>query len=92
VLFDASCGRGKSPQAWATPFCCGDIAIDTGYAGGISPENIESVLDAAAIAVRGSRIKTHRYWIDMQSGVRTGKQFDLRKVERVLKIVARRFR
>jgi hypothetical protein len=90
VLFDASCGKGVSPREWPAPITVGEIEIDTGYAGGISPRNIESVLDATAIAVRESGHRPHRYWLDMQSGVRTAGQFDLEKVERILSIVARR--
>jgi hypothetical protein len=87
VLFDASCGKGKSPHAWEKPYSVGDIAIDTGYAGGISPENIWSVLDAVEQAVSGGGTAPHRYWIDMQSGVRTQGQFDIDKVERVLSVI-----
>ncbi|CAB3701873.1 hypothetical protein [Trinickia soli] len=90
VLFDASCGKGKSPHAWEKPYSVGNIAIDTGYAGGVSPENIGPVLDAVAQAVSGSRTVPHRYWIDMQSGVRTQGRFDIGKVERVLRVVASR--
>jgi hypothetical protein len=49
-----------------------------------------SVLDAVAAAVRKSRHYPHRYWLDMQSGVRTAGRFDLDKVECVLRAVARR--
>lgn len=59
VLFDASGGRGIVPSDWPlavkTTFC--------GYAGGLRPENV-----AAAVATISQR--AHRYWIDMETGVR----------------------
>lgn len=92
VLFDTSCGRGKALEAWPSPIRVGDTPIDTGWAGGISAENIDSVLDAAEVAMRSGTIKARRYWLDMQSGVRTGTRFDPGKVERVLSTVAKRLR
>lgn len=59
VLFDASGGRGISPDAWPaasrTTFC--------GYAGGLRPENVSAAVQT--IGTQGMR-----YWIDMESGVR----------------------
>ena len=75
VLFDASAGRGVSPDEWPAPlpghFC--------GYAGGLSPENIANNL--ARIAQATDDIPT---WIDMESGVRTDDRFDLEKIKEVL--------
>jgi len=90
VLLDASRGTGLAPASWASPVTCADGFVHTGYAGGISPENIESVLDATETAVRASATPGAAYWLDMESGVRTNNQFDLAKVERVLDAVARR--
>lgn len=75
-LFDRSAGQGKLPTLWPRlphnaivnlPLC--------GYAGGIGPENVISVVDQ--IAADGP------YWLDMESGVRTGDVFDLDKCEAV---------
>ena len=78
ILFDASAGRGVSPDAWPAPleghFC--------GYAGGINPDNVAANLDK--IAAAGAQDT----WIDMESGVRTNDRFDLEKVRRVLEISA----
>ncbi len=84
VLLDASCGKGISPDAWAAPVRIDGCAIDAGYAGGISPGNIEAVLDGDGVPVRDSGAPHDRYWLDMQSGVRTNTAFDLEKVARVL--------
>lgn len=91
VLLDMSGGKGVSPEEWEPPLslCC--LPVDTGYAGGISPDNIEQVLDATEKAVRGGEKPLARYWIDMESGVRTDNKFDLTKVERVLQAVASRY-
>ena len=75
ILFDTSAGRGVSPEHWPAPleghFC--------GYAGGISPDNIDENL--VKIARAAGETET---WIDMESGVRTDDQLDLEKVRRVL--------
>jgi phosphoribosylanthranilate isomerase len=83
ILFDASAGHGVSPDQWPVPvagkFC--------GYAGGLSPANIEFELDRIQRAAGGQP-----YWIDMESGVRTDNQFDLEKVGLVLERVYRVYR
>ncbi|MFN3827523.1 MAG: hypothetical protein ACK4NR_07855 [Micavibrio sp.] len=75
VLYDASAGRGISPNSWDAPldghFC--------GYAGGLNPENVNKNLEMISRAAAG-----HVTWIDMETGVRTNDQFDLAKVRQVL--------
>ncbi len=74
-LFDRSAGQGKPPTLWprlprnivGTPLC--------GYAGGIGPGNVRLVVDL--IDADGP------YWLDVESGVRTGDVFDLDKCEAV---------
>ena len=57
-----------------------------GYAGGLTPENFEA--NAMEIAARDGG--THRpFWMDIESGVRTENQFDLAKVEVILKAAQR---
>ena len=77
VLFDESAGRGRSPSSWHSPlnghFC--------GYAGGLTPENLEQNL--ALISRAAGDLTT---WIDMESGVRTDNRFDLEKARRILEI------
>lgn len=79
VLFDASAGRGISPDRWDAPldghFC--------GYAGGLNPDNVLANIKAIEKVAAG-----HTTWIDMETGVRTDDVFDLAKVSRVLEIAA----
>lgn len=76
-LIDGSGGRGieKPIEIYDNQ----DIHV--GYAGGINPENVGEKL---------SLLLEHRsygrFWIDMESGVRTNDWLDLNKVERVLEI------
>lgn len=76
-LIDGSGGRGieKNIEIYDKQ----DIHV--GYAGGINPKNVGEKL---------SQLLEHRsygrFWIDMESGVRTDDRLDLDKVERVLEI------
>lgn len=78
VLFDASGGRGIFPNGgWPsavnTTFC--------GYAGGLNPVNV-------AQAVLAISQGAHRYWIDMESGVRDERdRFSLEKCRAVCEAV-----
>jgi phosphoribosylanthranilate isomerase len=74
VLFDSSGGRGISPVKWPEfdpYFFC------NGCAGGISEENVESVLTELVK-------RKDKFWIDLETGARTNDKFDLPKVERIL--------
>lgn len=73
-LFDASGGRGVAPPVW--PAYPGRMV---GYAGGIGPNNVRAVLEQIGA--------TGAYWIDMESGVRTGDRFDLALCRRVCEAV-----
>lgn len=78
VLYDASGGRGVVPSDWPvatnTTFC--------GYAGGLRPDNV-----AEAVARIGT-LRAHRYWIDMESGVRDEQdRFSLEKCRAVCEAV-----
>ena len=75
ILFDRSGGFGRPPEEW--PRHPGDRLV--GYAGGISPENIQDVL--AAVDSSGP------YWLDMESGIRTDDLLDLDKCEAVAQAV-----
>ena len=80
VLLDASGGHGvdTSIAVYNNP------SVKVGYAGGISPLNVEEKL---------SYLLEHEgvsnFWIDMESGVRTVDWFDLNKVLKVLQICKR---
>jgi hypothetical protein len=76
-LFDRSGGAGVLPASWPKP-----IWKYQGYAGGLSPENIEDELHRILDAAGESRI-----WIDVETRVRSEDdgRFDLGKVELFLK-------
>ncbi|WP_404712969.1 hypothetical protein [Sphingomonas sp. MMS24-J13] len=76
-LFDTSFGTGATPSHWPA---VGTLAFG-GFSGGIGPANARDVV--AAIAAPESA----QYWIDMESGVRTGGRFDLAKCEAVCRAV-----
>ena len=77
-IFDTSFGTGVFSGDWRDP-----IADYCGYAGGINPDNIESVIENIS-SKTGSK-----FWIDMESGVRTNNEFDLAKVEKCLEIASK---
>lgn len=60
-LYDTSGGRGEAPAAWPSRGADPDRLV--GYAGGVNPANVASVV-AQVGATAGD------YWIDMESGVR----------------------
>lgn len=78
-LFDGSHGTGVLPRRWPFPFYRTGLH---GYAGGISPDNIEQVLvDINKVTNNSTEI-----WIDMETKVRSnnGNQFDLGLVTAVI--------
>lgn len=78
-LFDRSHGAGVTPVRWPTP----TPNLYCGYAGGLSPENLEEEIGRLAEAAG-----EHRIWIDMETGVRDAQnRFDLKRVEQVLEIM-----
>lgn len=80
-LYDASGGNGILPEKYEAP-----IADHyTGYAGGLSPDNIEEAIEK--INTASARI-LQGVWIDTESGVRTDGKLDMDKVDRFLAICA----
>lgn len=78
VLFDASCGKGSEISEYPKPF---DKIIKFGYAGGLTPDNLQEKLPHIILAGEG-----HKIYIDAESGLRTDDVFDLLKVEKFLDI------
>ena len=76
ALLDSSGGRGIDTKLKVYP-----SNEKIGYAGGISPDNVEEKLRFLM-----SHVTMGEFWIDMESGVRTDDWFDLDKVEKVLNI------
>lgn len=78
-LYDVSFGEGVRPTSFPPvdtnhPFC--------GISGGIGPDNVEKTLNSLIDVSRDTD-----FWIDMESGVRTGGEFDLDKCRAVCEIV-----
>ena len=80
VLHDSSMGLGIEIVHFPAPYSMHVVPKGCGYAGGIGPGNITSVLRAVQQAAQGQPV-----WVDMESSLRTiveeGRDvFDLRKV------------
>lgn len=82
TLFDLSHGAGVLPSKWPLPF----PNIKCGYAGGLSPENLNT-----QIQLIESKVGNTEIWIDMETHVRSNNDmlFDLKKVEKCLKIASK---
>ena len=78
-LYDSSGGRGNIASSWKEPF----DGFFTGYAGGLSPDNLESELKKIAQVVGDDEI-----WIDTESRVRTNGVLDMEKVKSFLEIAS----
>jgi hypothetical protein len=74
MLVDESKGTGVAAESWPSP----SPDYEIGYAGGIGPDNIESVLREVVKVAQG-----RKFWIDMESSLRSTKNgqdvFDLDK-------------
>lgn len=79
-LYDRSGGRGQLPESWPRPGRSGQFV---GYAGGIGPDTIDGVMSDLS----GLVTERNRYWLDMESAIRTEDWIDLDKCESVLHAV-----
>jgi len=77
-LYDVSFGTGVRPATWPP---VGNDRSFCGISGGLGPDNIGAVLSRLTVAPGAV------YWIDMESGVRTGARFDLEKCAAVCRLV-----
>lgn len=77
-LYDVSFGTGVQPGAW--PAIAASLPL-CGYSGGLGPGTVAAALARFPVAPGAG------YWLDMESGVRTGHRFDLAKCEAVCRIV-----
>lgn len=79
ALFDLSHGAGLLPSQWPKPL----EGVKCGYAGGLSPDNIESQIEKIESIVGDTEI-----WIDMETHVRSNMDalFDFVKVRKCLEI------
>lgn len=76
-LYDSSGGRGTEPAQYMKPI----KNHFTGYAGGLSPDNLEDELKKIDDVAGDSEI-----WIDTESRVRTNEILDMNKVRKFLQI------
>lgn len=78
ALYDLSGGAGILPESWERP-----IGNYCGYAGGLSPDNLQRQLELLK-PITGE----HPIWIDAETHLRSDndRQFDLNKVRRFLEI------
>lgn len=77
-LYDASRGKGvySADYSWNV-----DPFRYVGFAGGIDPDNFRETLD-----ILNARYDDRPFWIDMETGVRTNNNLDLKKVFKILEI------
>lgn len=76
LLHDASGGYGKQIDTVLEPYW----HAFTGYAGGLKPGNIADVLQK----IEDVNKNRQRYYIDMESGIRTDNRLDLEKCKAVM--------
>ena len=79
ILLDESGGKGIDTSI-SMPSYLQNVHV--GFAGGINPDNV-----VAKVQEITSLPYVNRFWIDMESGVRTNDRFDLDKVEQVCELV-----
>lgn len=75
-LFDRSGGAGVLPIEWRQP-----ILPMCGYAGGLSPENLQEQLQLIDKVAGDVPI-----WVDAETGIRSQEKFDLKKAIKFLEI------
>ena len=81
-LWDSSGGRGiANDNEWSVPF----FNHFTGYAGGLTPDNLEGKLSKFFKFIFGDETDI---WIDAESGVRTDDNLDMDKVVKFLEIAS----
>lgn len=83
-LFDTSHGAGVLRDSWPIA----DYPAMLGYAGGLGPDNIVEQLDKIRAAHNASQARALPFSIDMETKLRTGSCFDLKKCEEVILKVA----
>lgn len=76
ILHDGSGGFGREIEEVVAP----DETHFTGYAGGIKPENVVRIVEL----IENNNTNNKRYYIDMESGVRTDNAFSLEKCQQVM--------
>ncbi len=76
LLNDSSGGFGREITSVSPP----SILTDTGYAGGINPDNVKRIVDL----IEENNPQNIKYYIDMESGVRENNLFSINKCRQVI--------
>ena len=76
-LYDASGGRGLSPDSWRAPVFRSGAQ---GYSGGLSPENVAENLDKISAVVPAGR----DVWIDAEGKLKTDNKFDIARAQQYI--------
>jgi hypothetical protein len=77
LLHDSSGGFGREISSVVAP----NSLYDTGYAGGINPDNVKKIVDLIEI----NNPQNIKYYIDMESGIRENNLFSIQKCHQVIK-------
>ncbi len=78
LLYDASGGRGISPDGWQDPVF---PKIPQGYSGGLSPENVKSNLSKISAVQEYPR---DDIWIDAEGKLKTDDKFDITRARQYI--------
>lgn len=81
ILLDASLGKGVTPDIFEVPKELQELDYPIGFAGGLNPENI------ASVHTQVKNLVLKRYWLDLESGVRTDNTFNLVKAKLLCTLV-----
>lgn len=76
LLHDSSGGVGKEITSIVPP----SPLCDTGYAGGINPDNVKKIINL----IDENNPQNIKYYIDMESGIRENNLFSLKKCQQVI--------
>lgn len=76
ALHDSSGGFGREITSVSAP----SALDDTGYAGGINPDNVKRIVDL----IEANNPQNIKYYIDMESGVRENNLFSIKKCHQVI--------
>lgn len=76
LLYDSSGGFGREIASVLPP----NPLYDTGYAGGINPDNVKRIVDL----IDSNNPHNIKYYIDMESGVRENNLFSIEKCRQVI--------
>jgi phosphoribosylanthranilate isomerase len=76
LLHDSSGGFGREITSVLPP----NSLYDTGYAGGINPDNVKRIVDL----IESNNPHNIKYYIDMESGVRENNLFSIEKCRQVV--------